>query len=154
VGVSAVLDDATYQKFRDSNFDAYDTEEDRYPAVLLAGLEANHLQTDDVVAVAHSLGLWAICAQGVFRADMRGVFNKRMTADPLIPYAEIHWIVEELTGPHTAGIVLMGVDAKKKLAKIDFGTEHDHRARIFGILKAVAPDHVTFRDLQDRRRPS
>lgn len=103
--------------FDDSNFDAYDRS--RYPAVLEAGVAQNGLTTDDVLAVTQDFGLWAICTTGIFRADLRGMFKKRIEVDPLIPYGRIMEAQVEPSGPHSGKIVIRD-DRSKDLAQINF----------------------------------
>jgi hypothetical protein len=103
--------------FQESNFDAYDRE--RYPAVLEAGIAQNGLTADDVLAVTQDFGLWAICTTGIFRADLRGVFKKRIEVDDLIPYGRMMEAQVESSSPHTGKIVIRDDDSKK-LAQIDF----------------------------------
>ncbi len=106
-----------FKLFDESNFDAYDRQ--RYPEVLEAGLTRNGLDMDDVLAVTQDCGLWAICKQGVFRADLRGVLKKRIEIDDLIPYADIEEARAKPSGPHTQKIVMLNA-AGGKLAEIDF----------------------------------
>jgi hypothetical protein len=103
--------------FDESNFDAYDR--GRYPPVLEAGVAQNGLTTNDVLAVTQDLGLWAICRTGIFRADLRGVFKKRIEVDDLIPYRQIMEAQVEPSGPRTAKIVIRDDDSKQ-LAQIGF----------------------------------
>jgi hypothetical protein len=103
--------------FEESNFDAYDR--GRYPAVLEAGVTQNGLTTADVLAVTQDFGLWAICTTGIFRADLRGVFKKRIEVDDLIPYRQIMEAQVEPSGPHTGKIVIRSDDSVK-LAQIEF----------------------------------
>jgi len=111
-------DHETFGLFMESNFDAYDSESGRYPAVLKAGLQRHGLKLSDVLAVTRDLqGLWAICRVGVFCADLRGMFRKRIEVDRLIPYSEVTSIRREPTGPRTSRIVLM--HGSEKLAQID-----------------------------------
>ncbi|MGA8744965.1 MAG: hypothetical protein WB507_03770 [Solirubrobacterales bacterium] len=107
------------QLFQESNFEAADR--DRYPAVLEAGVTQNGISTDDVLAVAHDLrsGLWAICTTGVFRADLRGMFKKRIEVDDLIPYLQVVSVGMEPSGPHTQKVVIYG-SGGRKLAQINF----------------------------------
>lgn len=111
------MDPATYHLFEDSNFDPYDR--DRYPAVLRAGLEHHRLELSDVLAVTQDLGLWAICRTGVFQADLRGVFKKRIDVGDLIPYSSVASVHEQRSSPHSRKLVLIGHDGGK-LAQIDF----------------------------------
>lgn len=116
-GRAVTRDHETFELFMDSNFGAYDSYSDRYPAVLKAGLKQHSLELSDVVAVTQSFGLWAICTIGVFRGDLRGVFKKRIEVDELIRYSEVTSIEQERTGPHTSRIVLIG--GSRELASID-----------------------------------
>lgn len=106
-----------YPLFEDSNFDAYDR--GRYGPVLEAGLAHNGLTIEDVLAVTQDFGLWAICRQGIFRADLRGVFKKRIEVNDLIPVSQITNAMAAPSGPHTEKIVIRGAGAEK-LAEINF----------------------------------
>jgi hypothetical protein len=107
-----------FSLFDDSNLDAYDKQ--RYPEVLRAGLEHNGFELDDVLAVTQSTGLWAICKQGLFSANFRGVFNKRIEVDDLIPYSQIlEARVEQIFRPEGAKIVLYN-NSERKFAQIEF----------------------------------
>lgn len=101
----------------ESNFDAYDR--GRYGPVIEAGVAHNGLAIEDVLAVTQDLGLWAICTEGIFRADLRGVFKKRIEVGDLIPYTQIMEVQVEPSGPHTRKLVIRDDDSKK-LAEIDF----------------------------------
>lgn len=105
--------------FQASNFEAADRH--RYPAVLEAGVTQNGISTDDVLAVAHDLrsGLWAICRTGIFRADLRGMFKKRIEVGDLTPYSQIVRVGMEPSGPHTQKVVIHG-SGNRKLAQINF----------------------------------
>ena len=103
--------------FQQSNFEAVDRR--RYPEVLEAGVAQNGMSTDEVLAVAHDVGLWAICRFGIFRADLRGMFKKRIEVDNLIPYSQIVSVGMEPSGPHTQQVVIHGSGARK-LAQINF----------------------------------
>ena len=137
------IDPETFQLFEESNFDAYDSGSDRYPAVLKTGLNQHNLELSDVLAVTQDLGLWAICTVGVFRADLRGVFKKRIEVDELIRYSQVSSIEEEPSGPHTKRIVLKGTDGKE-IARINFsagGMDNTpdmagrYRSRVYQILR-------------------
>lgn len=103
--------------FRASNFEVADRH--RYPEVLEAGAAQNNMSTNDVLAVAHDVGLWAICRAGIFRAGLRGMFKKRIEVDDLTPYSLIVSIGIEPSGPHTRKVVIHGLGGKK-LAQINF----------------------------------
>jgi hypothetical protein len=131
----------TFRLFEESNFDPY--EKQRYKAVLEAGLERNGIEMGDVLAVTQDLGLWAICRQGVFRADLRGVFKKRVEAGELIPYSLIEEARVEPSGPGTGKIVMADAGGKK-LGQIDFATggryatrdrEAEQLRRVLGIIE-------------------
>lgn len=66
------MDMRMFSLFDDSNVEAYDKRDDRYPAVLEAGLIQHGLDFDDVMAVTKGFGFWAICKKGVFHARLRG----------------------------------------------------------------------------------
>lgn len=107
-----------FSLFDDSNLDAYDKQ--RYPEVLRAGLEHSGLELDDVLAVTQGFGLWAICKQGLFSANFRGVFNKRIEVDDFIPYSQIlEARVEQIFRPEGAKIVLYD-NSEKQFAQIEF----------------------------------
>jgi hypothetical protein len=113
-----VADDFHVQElFQESNFEAADRH--RYPEVLEAGVAQNDMSTDDVLAVAHDVALWAICRTGIFRADLRGTFKKRIEVGELIPYSQIISVGIEPSGPHTQKVVIHG-SGGKKLAQINF----------------------------------
>lgn len=107
-----------FRLFEESNFDAYDR--GRYPPVLEAGVAQHGLTTDDVLAVTQDFGLWAICTTGIFRADLRGIFKKRIEVDHLIPYGRMMEAQVEPAGPRTGKIVIRD-DDRKQLAQIEFG---------------------------------
>ena len=76
---------------------------------------------------------------------MRGIFNKRIEVDPLIPYSEVRSIDEESSGAKTMRIVLRGNGGE--LARIDFsagGMDNTpemaagHRRRILRIVRQAA----------------
>src|SRR5436190_5964798 len=75
------MDMRVFSLFDDSNIEAYDKRDERYPAVLEAGLTQHGLDFDDVLAVTKGLGFWAICKQGIFHARLKGVFtsSRRLT---------------------------------------------------------------------------
>lgn len=103
--------------FRVSNFEAADRH--RYLEVLEAGVAQNDISTDDVLAVAHDIGLWAICRTGIFRVDLRGMFKKRIEVGDLISYSQIVSVGIAPSGPHTQKVVIYG-SSGKKLAQINF----------------------------------
>jgi hypothetical protein len=109
--------------FEESNFDAYDR--GRYPRVLETGVVQNGLTMDDVLAVTQDLGLWAICTTGIFHADLRGAFKKRIE-DELIPYRRMMEAQVESSGPHSGKIVVRDDDSKK-LAEIEFSPAGPNR---------------------------
>ncbi len=120
------LDLTVFKLFDESNFDAYDSKSDRYPAVLKAGLEQHGLELSDVLAVTHDLGLWAICKPGIFNASLRGVFKKRIEVNNLIPYSRVGSVRIEPSSPHTQRILLTDTDGQA-LTRIDFsGSGMDH----------------------------
>ena len=136
-------DHQTFSLFEESNFDAYDSGSDRYPAVLKEGLRQHRLELSEVIAVTQDLGLWAICTSGIFRCDLRGIFKKRIEVHELISYAQVRSVRQEPSGPKTMRIVVEG-DSGKELARIDFsagGMDNTpelaagHRNRIFRILE-------------------
>jgi hypothetical protein len=104
--------------FEESNFDAYDRQ--RYPEVLQAGCSQHGLSAEDVLAVTQDFGLWAICKQGIFRADLRGMFKKRIEVGELIPYSRIMEVQPEQSGPRSIKLVARADDSTE-LAKIEFG---------------------------------
>lgn len=104
--------------FEESNFDAYDRQ--RYPEVLQAGCLQHGLSSEDVLAVAQDFGLWAICNQGLFHADIRGMFKKRIEVDELISYSRIMEVQSEQSGLRSVKVVMRGDDSRE-LAKIEFG---------------------------------
>ncbi len=109
-----------FSLFDDSNVEAYDKRDDRYPAVLEAGLIQHGLDFDDVMAVTKGFGFWAICKKGVFHARLKGVFNKQPEVDDFIPYSEIlEARVEQIFRPEGAKIVLYD-NNEKKFAQIEF----------------------------------
>ncbi len=132
-----------FSLFDDSNLDAYDKQ--RYPEVLRAGVEHHGLELDDVLAVTHDFGLWAICKQGLFSANFRGVFNKRIEVGDLTPYSQIlEARVEQIFRPEGAKIVLYD-NSEKKFAQIEFTpsggrfstTSEDELAQCQRILRIV-----------------
>ena len=139
------FDPQTFSLFQDSNFDAYDSGADRYGAVLRAGLDRHGLDLSDVLAVTQDFGLWAICRSGLFNADLRGIFNKRIEVGEFIPYDQVSSIRQEPSGPKTGRIVIEG-HGGQELARIDFsagGMENTpeiaaaHRERIYRILESA-----------------
>ncbi len=109
-----------FSLFDDSNVEAYDKRDDRYPAVLEAGLAKHGLDFDVVLAVTKGFGFWAICKQGVFHARLKGMFNKQPEVDEFIPYADIlEARVEQIFRPEGAKIVLYD-NSEKKVAQIEF----------------------------------
>lgn len=114
----------TFALFKESNFEAYDR--DRYPPVLEEGLAHHGLDVDDVLAVAQDFGLWVICRQGIFHADLRGLFKKRIEVDDLIPYSKMAGIRVEPSGPHTRKLVIKGSDSRQ-LASINFSAAGPER---------------------------
>jgi hypothetical protein len=111
------VDTHIFELFEASNFDAYD--KDRYVAVLEEAAAGNGIATADVSAVAQDLGLWAVCTTGVFRADLRGVFKKRIEVGEVTPYSLISHAQIEPAGPHTAKVVLRG-EGSKRIAQVEF----------------------------------
>ena len=137
------IDPDTYSLFNQSNFDAYDSDADRYPAVLKAGIAQHGLDLSDVLAVTADMGMWAICTAGVFHGSLRGMFKKRVEVERLIAYSEVTQMQEVRSGPHSARIVLFG-GGSKELARIDFSAAGmnntpelaaAHRRRIYQILQ-------------------
>jgi hypothetical protein len=109
-----------FSLFDDSNLDAYDKRDDRYPAVLEVGLTQHGLDFDDVLAVTKGFGFWAICKQGIFHARLKGVFSKQPEVDDFIPYSQIlETRVEQIFRPEGAKIVLYD-NSEKKFAQIEF----------------------------------
>jgi hypothetical protein len=114
------MDMRMFSLFDDSNVEAYDKQDDRYPAVLEAGLAQHGLDLDEVLAVTKGFGFWAICKQGIFHARLKGVFNKQPEVDDFIPYSEIlEARVEQIFRPEGAKIVLYD-NSEKKFAQIEF----------------------------------
>jgi hypothetical protein len=109
-----------FSLFDDSNVEAYDKQDDRYPAVLEAGLNQYGFALDEVLAVTRGFGFWAICKQGIFHARLKGVFNKQPEVDDFIPYTEIREArVERIFRPEGAKIVLYD-NGEKKFGQIEF----------------------------------
>lgn len=109
-----------FSLFDDSNVEAYDKRDDRYPAVLEAGLTRHGLDLDDVLAVTKGFGFWAICKQGIFHARLKGVFSKRPEVDDFISYSQIlEARIEQIFRPEGAKIVLYD-NSEKKFAQIEF----------------------------------
>jgi hypothetical protein len=122
--MTIALDMYMFGLFEESNFDAYDR--GRYPLVLETGVVQNGLTMDDVLAVTQDFGLWAICTTGIFHADLRGVFKKRIEVDDLIPYRRMMEAQVEPSGPHSGKIVVRDDDSKK-LAEIEFSPAGPNR---------------------------
>jgi hypothetical protein len=118
------VDHQVFRLLSESNFKAYDRQ--RYPPVLEEGVAQNGLSIDDVLAVAQDFGLWAICQQGIFHADLRGLLKKRIEVDALIPYAEMTEMRVAPSGPHTRKLVINGSSSKKR-AEIDFSAAEPER---------------------------
>lgn len=117
-----------FSLFDDSNVEAYDKRDDRYPAVLKAGLSHNGLDLEDVLAVtADFYGLWAICNQGIFKGALRGWFRKRIETFDLIPYADIAEARVEPMSPHAGKIVMYDISDKKS-AEIEFSAGGPRRS--------------------------
>jgi len=96
-----------FSLFDDSNVEAYDKRDERYPAVLEAGLTQHGLDFDEVLAVTRGFGFWAICKQGIFHARLKGMFNKQPEVDDFISYSQIlEARVEQVFRPKGAKIVL------------------------------------------------
>ena len=109
-----------FSLFDDSNVEAYDKRNDRYPAVLEAGLTTHGLDFGEVLAVTKGFGFWAICKQGIFHARLKGVFNKQPEVDDFIPYSDIlEARVEQIFRPEGAKIVLYD-NSEKRFAQIEF----------------------------------
>jgi hypothetical protein len=109
-----------FSLFNDSNVEAFDQRDDRYPAVLEAGLTKHGLDFNDVLAVTRGFGFWAICKQGIFHARLKGMFSKQPDVDDLIPYSQIlEARVEQIFRPEGAKIVLYD-NSEKKFAQIEF----------------------------------
>lgn len=114
------MDMRMFSLFDDSNIESYDKQDDRYPAVLEAGLTQHGLDFDEVLAVTNGLGFWAICKRGIFHARLKGVFNKQSEVGDFIPYSEIlEARVEQVFRPEGAKIVLYD-NSEKKFAEIEF----------------------------------
>jgi hypothetical protein len=113
------MDFQLFRLFDESNFDAYDRQ--RYGPVLEAGVAHIGLTLEDVLAVTQDFGLWAICTSGVFRADLRGVFKKRIEVGNLIPYSQIEEVRVESSGPRTGKLVMLDA-GNRQLGQIDFAT--------------------------------
>jgi hypothetical protein len=114
------MDMRMFSLFDDSNVEAYDKRDERYPAVLEAGLTQHGLDSDDVLAVTKGFGFWAICKQGIFHARLKGVFNKQPEVDDFIPYSQIlEARVEQIFRPEGAKIVLYD-NSEKQFAQIEF----------------------------------
>ena len=111
------MDQHIFRLLDESNFDAYDR--GRFGPVLEAGVAHNGLTVEDVLAVTQDFGLWAICTSGVFQADLRGVFKKRIEVRDLIPYSQIEEVRVESSNPRSGKLVMLDVD-DQKLAQIDF----------------------------------
>lgn len=120
------MDTRVFWVFEESNFDAYDRE--RFAPVLEAGLAHNGLTSEDVLAVTQDFGLWAVCAQGVFYADLRGMLKKRIEVAGLIPYSRIMEVQVEPSGPRTMKLVIRDDDSRA-LAEIKFGAAEEERCR-------------------------
>lgn len=114
------MDTRLFSLFDDSNVEAYDKRDERYPAVLEAGLTQHGLGFDDVLAITKGFGFWAICKQGIFHSRLMGVFNKQPEVDDFIPYSQIlEARVEQIFRPEGAKIVLYD-NSEKQFAQIEF----------------------------------
>ena len=114
------MDMRMFSLFDDSNVEAYDKRDERYPAVLQAGLTQHGLDVDEVLAIAKGFGFWAICKQGIFHARLKGMFNKQPEVDDFIPYSQVlEARVEQIFRPEGAKIVLYD-NSEKKFAQIEF----------------------------------
>ncbi len=139
------MDTRMFSLFDDSNVGAYDKRDDRYPAVLEAGLAQHGLDFDEVLAVTKGFGFWAICKKGIFHARLRGVFNKQPEVDDFIPYSQIlEARVEQIFRPEGAKIVLYD-NNEREFAQIEFApsggrfssTSEDERAQCQRILQIM-----------------
>lgn len=144
-GAGLAMDMRMFSLFEDSNVEAYDKQDDRYPAVLEAGLTQHGLDFDEVLAVTRGFGFWAICKQGIFHARLKGVFNKQPEVDDFIPYSQIlEARVEPIFRPEGAKIVLYD-NSERKSARIEFApsggrfstTPEDERAQCQRILQIM-----------------
>jgi hypothetical protein len=140
------IDQDTYRLFEESSVDAYDSNAERYPMVLRAGVAQHGLALSDVLAVTNDMGFWAICRTGVFHGSLRGLINKRAEVGPFTPYTRLETIRVERDGPHANAIVLGGGE-RKPLAKICFSpagpgnsieAADAHLRRVHGVLTAAA----------------
>jgi len=106
------------------------------------GVAHNGLTVEDVLAVTQDFGLWAICISGVFRADLRGVFKKKIEVDDLIPYSRIEDVRVEPSGPRAGKLVMLDVD-DRQLGQVDFraggpdGTVEEERAQCGRIVRMM-----------------
>lgn len=92
------LDPDVSRLFDESNFDAYDKQDNRFPRVLEEALVLKKFDVSQVLAVSHTLSLEVICKDGFFTANEVGRFNrKHVEAYNLIPYTRVTAVQ---TGPH------------------------------------------------------
>jgi hypothetical protein len=106
-----------YELLSRSNFETFDR--DRYEEVVEIATSELGLDLESVLAVAHDGAMWAACRACIFRADLRGVFRKRVEVGTPLTYREISEVRVEPSGPHTHKVVLRGPD-RKRLSQIDF----------------------------------
>jgi hypothetical protein len=106
-----------YELLDRSNFEA--SQRQRYEQVVEVATAELGIAVENVLAVAEDRGLWAACVDGVFRADLRGLIQKRVEVGEAIKYREISEVRVEASGPHTHKVVLNG-ENRRKLAQINF----------------------------------
>jgi 3-oxoacyl-(acyl-carrier-protein) synthase len=106
-----------YELLHRSNFEAVDRP--RYEQVVEVAAAEAGITIDDVLAVAHDRALWAACTSTIFRANLRGILNKRVEISKSLDYREISEVRVEPSSPHTHKVVLNG-ENRQRLAQINF----------------------------------
>lgn len=107
--------------FAESNFDAYDSGEDRYPRILLAALAQLRIPPSDVLAVTHTLSLVAATTTCIFEARERGMLNKRLEIGEVVQMERVATAQGAPDGRFGSRVDVLDHSAKV-LMQIKYGT--------------------------------
>jgi hypothetical protein len=111
--MSLLRDTHVRQLFEESNIEAEDHE--KYRRVLERVLDAHGFSSSDVFAVSSARNLVMVCKLGIFLADERGIFGKRIDIKLFLPWSHVTEITQTRPSLKSFGIELRGESAARLL---------------------------------------